>query len=396
MTSKLSIIRAGFVIAVLFATSGYASAQISLDKMLSPYLARYDLPALAAAVVKNGKVVAAGAVGTRRAGEMIPVTIKDRFHLGSDTKAMTALMVSMFIEKGRLDWKSNLAELFPELADSMDSRLRRVTVEQLLSHASGISPDNEAIFEIVAGSFIEEGNLDDMRYSVFRQWSTHALESDPGSRFAYANMNYVIAGIILERLSGRTWEELMFERIFEPLGLKTAGIGPQSSTGVIDAPVGHALVDGKPKAFIAGPAADGPAVMGPAGMAHMSVQDFARWAGWNAGQGKRGPALVKPETLKKLHTPVISTPVKKDHAPGTPRGGGYAMGWGEVEVTWAPVRLIQHGGSNTKNLAHIWIDPGHDFAMVLLTNIGGKKADEAFNTLAPELYRNFAARKAGK
>jgi CubicO group peptidase (beta-lactamase class C family) len=396
MEGRLSFMRAGIIVTVLLATSGYAAAQVSLDNTLRPYLARYALPALAAAVVKDGKIAAAGAVGTRRAGEKIPVTLNDRFHLGSDTKAMTALLAAMFIEEGKVGWKTTLPEVFPELSEKMDSRLKTVTVEQLLSHTSGISPDNEAIFEIIGGSFFEEGNLDEMRYFVVRQWSTHALEFEPGSSFAYANMNYVIAGAMLERLSGRTWEELMFTRIFAPLALKSAGIGPQSSLGKIDAPVGHMVIDGKPKAFLAGPAGDGPVVMGPAGMAHMSVLDFARWAGWNAGEGKRGPALVKPETLKKLHTPVISTPEKKDVAPGTPRNGRYAMGWGEVTVDWALEPLIQHGGSNSKNLAHIWIDPRRDFAMVLLTNIGGKKADEALTSLAPELYKHFAAPKLGK
>ena len=261
MAGKFPLIRAGLVIVALLGASGYANAQASLDKMLTPYLARYDLPALAAAVVKDGKIVAAGAVGTRRAGENIPVTINDRFHLGSDTKAMTALLLSMFIEEGKLGWNSTLADLFPEISDKMDSRFKSVTVAQLLSHTSGISPDNEAIFDIIAKSMMEDGNLDEMRYSVLRQWSTHALESEPGSRFAYSNMNYIIAGAITERLSGRTWEELMFERIFVPLGLKSAGIGPQSSPGKIDAPVGHWLVDGKPKAFLAGPDGDGPAVM---------------------------------------------------------------------------------------------------------------------------------------
>lgn len=396
MTGKLSFLRAGLIFALLLVTSGYASAQTSLDKMLTPYLARYDLPALAVAVVKGGKVVAHGAVGTRRSGEKIPVTRNDRFHLGSDTKAMTALLVSMFIEEGKLSWNSTLGGLFPELSGKMDSKLKSVTVEQLLSHTSGIHPDNETLFEIIAKSLLEDGNLDEMRYFVFRQWSILALESEPGSRFAYANMNYIIAGAILDRLSGRTWEELMVERIFVPLGLKSAGLGPQSSLGRIDAPVGHVLIDGKPKAFLAGPGGDGPAVMGPAGMAHMSVLDFARWAGWNAGEGKRGPALVKPETLMRLHTPVVSMPERKDAAPGTPPGGKYAMGWGEKPVDWAPEPLIYHGGSNSKNLAHVWIEPKNDFAMVLLTNIGGTKADEALNTLAPVLYKNFAAPRPAK
>src|SRR5262245_8071390 len=117
----------------------------------------------------------------------------------------------------------------------------------------------------------------------------------------------------------------------------------------------------------------------------MSVLDFARWAGWNAGEGKRGPKLVRPETLKKLHTSVISLPIKKDAAPGTPSRGEYALDWGRVQLDWTPGLLLYHGGSNEKNLAHIWLEPQQDFAMVLVTNIGGSKANDALNALAPEL-----------
>ena len=76
-----------------------AGAKTSLNPALTPFLSRYDLPALAAAVVKNGEILAAGAVGTRRVGTNIPVTVNDRFHLGSDTKAMTALLAARLVRK---------------------------------------------------------------------------------------------------------------------------------------------------------------------------------------------------------------------------------------------------------------------------------------------------------
>ena len=81
----------------------------SLNPMLEPIRARFELPALAAAVVRNGKIVASGAVGTRRAGTLIPVTIDDRFHIGSDTKAMTSLVAAMLVEGGRIRWESPLS-----------------------------------------------------------------------------------------------------------------------------------------------------------------------------------------------------------------------------------------------------------------------------------------------
>ena len=76
----------------------------SLDTVLQPYLERYNLPALAAAVTKNGEIIASGAVGTRRAGTNLPVTITDPFHIGSDTKAMTALIAATLVEAGSIRW----------------------------------------------------------------------------------------------------------------------------------------------------------------------------------------------------------------------------------------------------------------------------------------------------
>ncbi len=378
-------------LAIFFGSVCVANAETSLDGILTPYLARYDLPALAAAVVQDGKIIASGAVGTRRAGAAIPVTIKDRFHIGSDTKAMTALLAAMLVEENKLRWDSTVAEVFPELSATMTPGLRGVTLEQLLSHTSGIPSDNQALEKLLAKSLSQDGNLDEMRWWLIRQWSKQPLASKPGARFAYANMNYVLAGAMLERLSGKTWDELITERIFAPLGLETAGLGTPSSLGRIDAPLVHVKVAGKTKAFLAGPNGDNPPIIGPAGIAHMSVLDFAAWAGWNAGEGKRGPALVRPETLRKLHTPVIAVPDKPEAKPGTPKQGKYALGWGELTVDWAPTRLKSHSGSNGKNLAQIWLDPQRDFAMVFVTNIGGEQADQAFQALAPELYKKFAA-----
>ncbi len=95
-------------------------------------------------------------------------------------------------------------------------------------------------------------------------------------------MNYMVAGAIIERLEDKTWDELMVERIFQPLQLKTAGLGNQAGLGKIDAPLGHVIINGKITAVLPGPAGDNAPVIGPAGIAHMSITDFARWAAWNA------------------------------------------------------------------------------------------------------------------
>ncbi len=267
----------------------------ALDAMLRPYLAQFGLPALAGAVVRDGRVVAAGALGIRRVGTRIPVTIDDRFHIGSDTKAMTALLAAMLVEAGKLRWDTSVGSAFPELAATMAPGVGGVTLAQLLSHTSGIPSDNPAQDKLFEQSFAQPGNLDELRYWIVTGLVKQQLRSKPGAHFAYSNLGYTLAGAIIERIGGKTWEELVAERVFDPLGLKTAGFGPQSSLGRIDAPLGHrTLPNGMLKAMLAGPNGDNPEAIGPAGTVHLSVLDFAAWAGWHAGAGQARPGAGRP------------------------------------------------------------------------------------------------------
>ena len=192
-----------------------------LDGILRPYLAQYGLPAVAAAVARDGRLVAGGAVGTRRIGSDIPVTINDRFHIGSDTKAMTALLAAMLVEAGKLRWDATVGAIFPELVATMAAGVAGITLEQLLSHTSGISSDNPAQDKLIEQSFAQPGNLDELRYWIVTGLVKKSLQSKPGEKFAYSNLGYTLAGAIIERVGGKSWEELIAERIFDPLGLKS-------------------------------------------------------------------------------------------------------------------------------------------------------------------------------
>lgn len=365
-----------------------SQAQTSLDGLLEPVRSRHGLPALAAAVVVRGEVVALGAVGSRRNDARIPVTVDDRFHLGSCTKAMTAVMAAIAVERGLLRWGSTLAELFPEHRAAMSEAMGSVTVRQLLSHSSGINDASLIAALSRQAAELSDDNLDGQRAKLAALFLRQPLSSPPGSRFEYSNINYILVGTILERLQKRSWEELIQEQLFAPLALTGAGLGPQSSLGLTDAPLGHQREGGKLRPMLAGPNADNPLVIGPAGVAHMSLLGAARWASWNAAQGRRGPALVSAASLQLLHTAVIATD------PDQPAGDRYALGWLVVQPPWASGALLMHAGSNTKNLAHLWVDPRRDLALVLLTNVAGPKADEALSELAPLLNRQFAASAA--
>jgi CubicO group peptidase (beta-lactamase class C family) len=372
------------------AQSARSSPGASLNDILTPYLSRYQLPAAAAAAIREGQVVASGAVGVRRAGTDTPVKITDAFHIGSDTKAMTSLLAGMMVEESKLQWSSTIGQSFPELATTMDAGLRDVTLEQLLSHTSGIPSDNDAFGRLVGESFEQEDmNLDELRAWLVGKWSNQPLVAKPGTTFAYSNLGYTTAGAMIERAAKTTWEEMIVQRIFTPLNLETAGFGPQASVGRVDAPLGHATrADGTLKPILAGPDGDNALIIGPAGTVHLSILDFAAWAGWQAGEGRRDPALVRPETLRKLHTQVIAVP-PHDAPPGTPPAGYYCLGWGIATLPFAPEPFLTHTGSNNMNLAMILLRPKQDFGMVLATNVAGTNADVALKAIAGDIYRDF-------
>ncbi|MBW8720898.1 MAG: beta-lactamase family protein, partial [Polaromonas sp.] len=166
-------------------TLGTAQAQDSLDAMVKADAEQAGFPAMAAAVVVKGKLLAVGTGGTRRVGTVIPLTHNDRFHIGSDTKAMTSLMAAMMVEAGKLRWDSTFEQVFPELAAGMDAGVKRVTLTQLLSHTSGLPSDDADFGELLAKVALQPGNLNDQRYWMVQQTVTKPMAREPGASFAY-------------------------------------------------------------------------------------------------------------------------------------------------------------------------------------------------------------------
>lgn len=372
----------------LAARAAMTSSGADLASLLEPVRLKHGLPAMAAAVTSRGALVSSGVSGVRALGTSVPVTLQDRFHLGSDTKAMTALLVGMAIESGKLNWDASIGEVLGSVVPGLNPRLAAVTIEQLLSHSGGIPSDTLQLKQLYFNTDAFDYNLTPLRLRMINAWKSHAPVSRPGTTFHYANFGYVIAGAMLEKALATPWEELITRRIFEPLKLTSAGLGPQATCGKLDAPVGHAIAeDGTASARYWGLAADMPPVLGPAGNAHMSVLDFATWAAWNAGGARRGPALVKPETLARIQRPHVDTGKVPNPRPGTPTEGSYALGWGIVQWDWMKNPVLQHNGSNSMNLAKVLIDPVADLAITVLTNYPGPKAEDACSEVTLALYR---------
>ncbi|HWX20005.1 MAG TPA: serine hydrolase domain-containing protein [Candidatus Binatia bacterium] len=313
---------------------------------------KYDLPALAVVVVKEGKICDRAAVGVRKSGEKKLVTTNDQFHIGSCTKSMTATLAAMFIEEGKLRWDTTIGEVFPELKGKMDKGYEAVTVEQLLTHRGGVpeKPPGAAWKRALE----QKGTPMEQRREFLAAVLAAPPEAAPGTKMIYSNQGYTIVGAMLEKLAGKPWEDLIAEKLFKPLHMDSAGFGPPGTTGEIDQPWGHVS-----RFFMTLPLQeDNPPAIAPAGRVHCSLDDLARYTIFQM-EGERAGKLLKPETLRKLHTP--------------PAGGDYACGWVCLKRGWAGGRALMHNGSNTMWYVVMWLAPEKDFAVIAATNTGATK-----------------------
>lgn len=356
-------------------------APVSLDKSLEPIRAKHDIPALAAAFVEGKDLRAIGAIGVRKKGEeAAKVEIDDRFHLGSCTKSMTATLAAILVEKKKIQWTTTVTQCFPELAQKIHADYRSVTLEDFLAHRSGLPEDRKPDPKIWSRIVRLRGPLPESRRELVRIVLEPPPATKPGTAHAYSNAGYTIAGAMLERASGtgRSYEDLVRALIFRPLEMKTAGFGPPGDARKLAEPWGHGpgLLGAGMTAVAPGPKADNPAVIGPAGTAHASIGDWAKYASLHlrGARGEKG-LLLEPESFTKLHTDVA--------------GQEYALGWAVAEREWAGGPVLMHSGSNGLWYATIWIAPKRNAAFVATSNCGTEAGAKACDDAVAAMIEEF-------
>jgi len=332
----------------------------NLAPALQPILTKHStVPGMVAAIVENDGVSAIGAVGVRKAGTNVPFTANDQIHLGSDTKAMTALLIGQLIDEKKLSFDSTVAQIFPDLAEKMNPRAAAVTVMDLMHHRAGLPHDLDwHAIDRTGKPMIEQ-----RRMAVQRAFAAQP-ESTPGSKFAYSNVGYVVLGAIVEKLRAKPWEVVIKERVFDTLGMSSAGFGPPGQIGKIEQPWGHVLGDG-----VATPIQqDNLPVMGPAGRVHCSIFDWAKFISLylDAAQGK--PRLISAQMFSELTDPGSD--------------GDYAGGWMVAQRAWGGGTVLTHAGSNTMWYCVAWVAPKRGFAVLSAVNIGGDDAAQACDDAA--------------
>lgn len=316
---------------------------------------------MAAAAVRGDRLLGVGVVGVRRDGTDDAALVDDRFNVGSCTKSMTATLLAMLVEEGKLAWETTLADALPDLAESLMPAYRRVTLVQLLGHRAGLRPYlyHNDMLNVAALSLLR-GTPTEQRAAATRRILSDEPVCPPGTRTVYSNGAYAVAGHIAERAAGVPWEALIRERLFEPLGMHSAGFGWPATTTRPDQPWGH-FASGPQHPLPPGHFWRMPDSLAPAGGVHCSVRDFARYAAFHLQGVRRRASLLKAETFTRLH------------AEAGAKGSVHALGW-EVrpEKKWAGPDETPHlfyGGTGTF-VALMVLFPERDLAVVVMTNSG--------------------------
>ncbi len=371
-------------VVVLFAVlcPGLLAAGGSPVVDLAPDLAAvrdaYAFPALAAAVIVDGKLHAAGVVGVRKHGSDVKAEPNDPFHLGSCTKAMTGSLIGLLVQQGKLKWQTPLAEYFPDLKDKMHPDYRGVTLVHLLSHRAGVPPMTNGFAPIRDKELQQIRALESPRAQRRRAMEIVLCEppiNKPGDKQEYSNAGFMIAGVIAETVTGEDYEALLRRLLFEPLGMKSAGFGAMGTTGHVDAPWPHRKQGDRLIPIDPGPMSDNPPFITPAGRVHCSMGDWAKYIQCILAATREEQGLLSPDQVQQLKEP--------------PFGGGYALGWGLCDRDWGAGRVLQHAGSNRMNYCVVWVAPLKNFAVLVATNRGGDDAAEGLDKVCAAMIKKF-------
>jgi CubicO group peptidase (beta-lactamase class C family) len=311
-----------------------------LDRLAVDALADWKVPGAAIAVVQDDKVALAKANGQRDVEANLPVTAATRFAIGSITKSFTATAIALLHHEGRLDWEKPVRDYMPEFRLSDPVATERVTVLDLLCHRTGL-PRHDWVHE--PGDRGPADMLAVMRYLD--------LSRDLRAAWQYNNLCYNVAGLLIERLSGQSYEAFIRARLTDRLGM-TVGFSFDDLEASKE-PARPYMV----RADTRLPALRIPIRTTASGAMTTSVADFANWMRLHLGQGEfAGERLLPAALIGELHAPRVYVPSRSPYA----EFGDAHCGLGFQCVGYRGDRLVWHGGG--------W--PGWNAQMTLLPDFG--------------------------
>jgi CubicO group peptidase (beta-lactamase class C family) len=342
------------------------SVGAAVDKFAQDVMAAFpDQPGLGVTVVENGKVTLAKGYGVKKLGTQDKVDENTAFGIASNTKAMTAALIAMLVEEGKLAWDAPVTQYMPSFQMSDPVVTKLMTVRDLLVHRSGLT--------LGAGDLMIWPSPTHTRADIVAGLKYLPIGGQFRGGYAYDNVLYVAAGVLIETVTGQKWEEVIKTRIFQPLAMKDT----VSSPTLVD--LAHRA---QPHCRLGPPVRGlGPQTVlpfdssfdaaGPAGGVNSTPKDIAQWLMVQLGLGvsQSGKRLWSEESAKEMWKPQTITassdgPITEN--PARPSIQAYALGWFVQDHRGE--RLLWHTGGLAGFISYTGLLPGRKSGIMVMTN----------------------------
>lgn len=327
---------------------------VDLREQIAAYLEKAgkarDIPGLAVAVVRDGEVFYSEGFGVREVGTDKPVTTSTLFAIGSTTKAFTSVLIGILVDEGKLDWDEPVRSYLHDFQLKDEYATAHLTVRDLLDHLSGL-PRHD---------FLWYGtNL--TREQLYSRLGDLDPAAELRQKWQYQNLMYMTAGILAERVTGTSWEQLLREKILDPLGMTHTVLSVEEMQRSSDYSEAHAEKHGG-VVKIDMRSLD---AIGPAGAINASVDEMARWLMLNLNGGEfEGKRIISEESLKEIHSPQAI--VSPETGVREMLFSLYGMGW--MISAYRGHRLLHHGGGIDGFITHVGLLPDDGIGIVVLSN----------------------------
>lgn len=354
---------------LLLALAAYSFAQNSIEAVTEKARQTFDVPGIAVAVVKDGQVVFAKGFGVRKLGDPAPVTANTLFGIASNTKAFTAASVAMLVDEGKVHWNDRVIDYLPAFQMADPYVTREMRVKDLLVHRSGLALGAGDLMFFPASDLSSDEIVKRLRYVP--------LETSFRSAYAYDNVLYLVAGELIEAVSGKPWNQFIKDRIFTPLGMSASKTSIRDIKPGDDFASPHATVDGT-LASIRPDVLDNNA---PAGAIQSSVAEMSKWVAMqlNAGEIPGGKRLFSAAQSKEMWSEVTPIPIGNpppEMATFKANFSAYALGWGLRD--YRGYKLVSHTGGLSGMVSQVMLVPDLKLGVVVLTN---RDAAGAFSSI---------------
>lgn len=358
-----------------------------LDRYVARILETFEVPGIALAVVKDGKVLTAKGYGVRTLGEKAPVDPRTLFGIASNSKAFTATALALLVEERKLEWDAPVIRYLPDFALHDPYVTRELTVRDLLVHRSGLG--------LGAGDLLWWPASTHSRKEIVRRLRYIEPATSFRSAYAYDNVLYTVAGEVIEAVTGESWEEIVASRILKKVGMTgsdvrhsaaaaRSGSAGASAAGANTATT-HAIVDGRLRT-VAPFTSD---AVNPAGGIMSSAEDMAKWVmvQLDSGRVADGSRLFSPATTRELWTLVTPMPIGGataglEHL--RPNFNGYALGF--VTRDYRGRKLVYHTGGLPGYVSMVSMIPELRLGIVVLTN---QESGAAFQSVTYRILDHF-------